>query len=211
MMREVYSGSMFGRQLRRSMRRNWQLYLYAGLFLVGVALGAWVVRTGIQQASGPLWVIVSTFLSQRQGAGLVQVFTGAMASGLLFLGAAFVSGFCAIAQPVVLALPLLKGAGFGILAGYVYATRQWLGVGYVAAVLLPGALISALVLILACREALMLSLGLMSVSTSTGKEEPLAVRRYCLSFLLLGIGMLLAAAVDAGACFAWNSLLGPWL
>ena len=89
----------------------------------------------------------------------MQALWSACFSTVVLLGVLYLLGLWACGAPFVLLVPLFYGLGLGLTEAYYYAMGRD-GVVAVAAVILPGGLLTAAVLVMAGAESLRLSAGL---------------------------------------------------
>jgi hypothetical protein len=150
-------GKRYARELARYARKNTLLLILAGIFLLGVALGALAFRAAGGEAAGNVSRLLEIFKENRAGQGILENAAAMATASVAFLVFLFVCGFCAISQPVAVAVPAFRGLGFGFSAASLYAAHGLSAVGYIAVMILPDMLISSLAIILCSREALRLS------------------------------------------------------
>lgn len=121
-------------------------------------------------------------------------------SNLSLLLLLFLCGFCAISQPIILLVPLIKGMGFGLVAACnaaqfsPYSAFFWLR-------FMPGALLFAVLLLLCSKEALLLCSGVFdavfSQKQSTINPSPAAYAlKYLLFTVMCGVFSLLDVVFD---------------
>ncbi|MDD2955372.1 MAG: hypothetical protein PHD67_03530 [Oscillospiraceae bacterium] len=195
--------SVWGRELLWFCKRHRPLLAFSIIFFGGVVLGALLVRTADPATLDAVGKLTGEFSARRAEQGFWQTVGASLLPGLLLLALLFFSGFCAIGQPVIAAVPLFRGLGFGVGAGYLYARHGLIGVGYVAALLLPGAVISALTLLAAASEALWLANGFFG---GIRGQAPRPVKPYCVLFAGFAALILFSALADGAA----NLLFGRW-
>lgn len=133
-----------------------QLLLLCISLAVGLIGGRCLVgRLGAEMEQSAL-ELVGGFLNGRVGNTPLQVFLTSFLSAALPLLAVFFLGFCAIGVPVLYLIPLIRGLGLGLGYGTLFHIYGWQAMA-TAAVHLPSAVLSTLVLVYACREAVRLS------------------------------------------------------
>lgn len=124
------------------------------------------------------------------------IFLSSFAGVGIMLAAAFLCGFCAVAQPIELLLTAFRGLGLGICVRGVYLGDD---VFRSMLVFLPYAVLSTGVLVLGVREAFMLSMRYLSLSTTS--ENRLGIKReirdYAVRFAVLTILLAALAMSDA--------------
>lgn len=192
-------------------QENLSLIAFGGLFLGGVFLGALAVSWLGPEAAQDLMTIMGNFFESRQQQNLTQTFLSAFSAPAFLLILLFFCGFCAISAPVIAAVPVFKGLGFGLTAGSVFAAYGIDAFWYVAILLLPNLLISSVILILACRQAFRLSRKIwVQITAGGGTRSPSVslgpvVGRFLIYLILLGAG----AAVESLLYQLFSSSLLP--
>ena len=193
-------------------QKNNTLILLGALFVAGMILGAMLLRGAGAETISLLERVVGGFIARRQQSGLSENFISAFASSMLFVAVLFVSGFCAIAQPLIVSAPLIRGLGFGFSAASLYARYGADAIGIVGVLILPGMLISTVAILICCKQALRLSGAFFFTMRPHAAKagEPLPLRVYCLGYAL-AVGLCaLGAFVEAAlyVVFANSLILG---
>ncbi len=162
------------------------------VLIMGIALGSFFGNP--YNISSPL---VNQFFSPvYSGNTPVEVFSNTFMSLFFFVLTAFLSGMSAIGQPVGILLLLYRGFGIGISTMSLYCQKGLSAVPAVVTLVLPKAIFSSAVSVLAVRELLRLSCRVMKFVTSgesTVSEEK-SFRLYCVKFAVL-CGMCVAISV----------------
>jgi len=171
-----------------------RLLLLALLFLLGTACGALAaVRIGGEDASlakGALRI----YLQTHPTLSMQDRFMQTMLPNLALLGVVFFSGFCAVAEPILLFLPFFKGLGFGMITSFLLQQSGISAVKVIAISVFPVTLWSSALLLLACRDAGLLSSGIREASRRGG---PVSTDRFCAMMLLYFLLLCIGCAVQA--------------
>ena len=199
-----------GRRPARALsgRRRLLTDLLGGLFLAGVLAGALLCGRCSPETMGVLRAVLGGFAQTRQ----VQSFAGIAAStfGSLFLLLAvlFFCGFCSIAQPIILLVPLFKGLGYGFSAGVLYMEYGLDAMRYVALLLFPAVALGAALLVAASRSSFLFSVRLFHASLSnSGLSDLQRIKRYCVKFLIFTVFCLLISLLNAAIYLKFGGLL----
>lgn len=180
-------GKYYTRYLAHYAKKNHVLLVLGAIFLSGAFLGTILVGTASGDMIEMLLRVVNGFIENRRGQTLLRNIVSTASSSLTFVTILFVCGFCAISQPLTLALPFIRGLGFGFSAGSLYARYGAAATGFVSLFILPDMLISSVAILLCCKESLRLSGGFLRVAAGGALDEAYPVRIY--------IGRYIAAAV----------------
>lgn len=179
---------------------------YAGLLcvlLVGVLLGSLFygsMDTGIVKR---LKSAQTGYVSLRQNLDFSKILLRTLSSSTAFLLVIFVSGFCALGQPVAVITLAIRGLGLGVVLSQMYSAYGVHGMLYSALLVVPNGLICSLALALGAREAICLSNQYAVYTLSDRQENGLreTVRLYCTKFLVLEA--VLAVSAGADCLIAW--------
>lgn len=184
---------------------NRKLLILALAYILGMLIGVLVMRGAGDTLVKSVEASFSAYVSQRQSQPFWMTFLYAFSSSLAFFCAAFICGVCVVGVPGAFLIPCFKGLGLGLTTGYIYAVYGMKGMAFSALLLVPPSLVSALALLLACRESwgfsVMLFRGVLPGSSALTLRGDFRI--YCLRYLfILGI-LLLACLLDAGLSAAF--------
>jgi hypothetical protein len=84
---------------------------------------------------------------------MLENFCNSLTVNALFFLINLLFAFSLIGIPFIITLPMLKGFGLGCFCGYLYSTFRLTGLGYGILMVYPGAIVSAIVFILACNDS----------------------------------------------------------
>ncbi len=178
------------------------------LFLAGAAGGA---LSAVRLAAGGGSVLQSAvriYLQTDAQTALQTRFLQLLLPDLTLMGIVFFCGFCAVAAPILLFLPFFKGLGFGMIVSFLFQQSGFFAVKQIAFTLFPGALWSAILLILACRDAGLLSSGFREASRRGGC---VSTDRFCAMMLLYLLLLCAGCALQAWSIFAFGGRFLPQL
>ncbi len=198
-------GAKYIRDLVRYMRKNYLLLALAAVFLSGVLLGTLVYRGAGQETLDMLSRLIDSYERLRGGQGPVINTVAMVSSSLLYLAVLLVFGFWAVAQPLIVAIPLFRGLGFGFSAASLYAEYGVGAAGFIAVYIFPDMLISSFAILLCCREALRLSGSFWRVMW--GGQGGYAVRIYLGRFIAAAVLCIIAAALASALHFAFANYI----
>ena len=184
---------------------NRKLFILALTYITGMLIGVLVMRGAGDLMTRSVEASFTAFVTQRQSQSFGMTLFYSLASALPFFAAAFICGVCLVGVPGAFLIPCFKGLGLGLTAGYLYAVYGMQGMAFSALLLVPFSLVSAVALLLACRESwgfsLMLFKGLLPGSSPLSLRGDFRI--YCFRYLfILGI-LLLACILDAGMTTAF--------
>ena len=194
----------------RYTRHDPMTLVLGGLFLVGVLIGTLLVGRSSADTQSALQTILGGYLERRQ----LQAFSTIAFSAFLSLSSSllilFFCGFCSIAQPVILGVPLFKGLGYGFSVGMLYVEYGIKVIPLVGILILPPMLLGTMLLITAGRTSLRLSINLFRTTISESEQgSRVRIKRYLIKFgFFLGV-CLLIALLDAILFSRFGSLLIP--
>lgn len=197
----------YSRYLAHYTKKHYGLLALGLLFLFGVGVGTLLLRTAGEETVNFLLQMVDIFLDNRQGQPLLENFLSGLMSSLLFLGVLFVCGFCAIAQPVIILLPLFRGLGVGLSIASIYASYGAQAIGYVALMLLPGTVLTTLAILLCSRESLRFSCSFwLGMQSKQHEDNQYPLRLYLARYLACTAFCCVVAFVEAVIQFGFSGL-----
>ena len=186
------------RPARSFLSSGLSIWLLALLFLTGMLAGTLLVGRSGPDTLAALKVILGGYVERRQTLSFASVAASTFGSAFAALAILFFCGFCTIAQLIIFAVPLFKGLGYGFSIGMLYAQYGAPAVRYVGFLLLPAIFFSTVLILLAGRASLKLSLTLLRTSLSASEENnSWRIKRYCVKYLIFTGMCLLIALLDA--------------
>ncbi len=93
----------------------------AGIAILGVLLGVMSYCFMSEDFLNQMALAQENFIEMRKNQDFAHILIKSFTSSTIFLGSAFVLGFSAIAQPVEIIIPLVKGLGLGVTMAQVYS------------------------------------------------------------------------------------------
>lgn len=178
------------------------------LFLAGVLYGGIIAASATEDIVEKLSGITGGFVCKRAEQSLLTTFLSSFGSNLLILAVMFALGFSAIAQPFELFAPVFYGLGVGITMGYIYKTQLFKGVVYCAVLVVPHTVIALTAIVLAAREAFLMSnlfLG-CALPKLSGELSHETLKLYSVKGLVLSAVVLISAIVDCMLTFIFAGL-----
>lgn len=182
---------------------------HKGFFLLGLCAAAGIIAGSVMEAknmeavSSP-WV--HQFFSPISGGdGFLESVGNSCLSSAIFLAAVFFTGLFVFGQPFGIVLLIWRGIGIGASVAGMYGLCGAEAIPAVIMLVLPKALVSVIIAVLAVRELIRSSNMLLSF-TAVGEireNRRSGIRLYCIKFLVL----LLISVIVCIAGSAVNILL----
>jgi uncharacterized membrane protein SpoIIM required for sporulation len=122
------------------------------MFIFGLTAGASALKSE-SDITDKIILLFENYISQKSGQGMLENFCNSLTVNALFFSINFLFAFSLIGIPFIITLPMLKGFGLGCFCGYLYSTFRLTGLGYGILMVYPGAIVSAIVFILACNDS----------------------------------------------------------
>ena len=189
------------------LRQNMLLCIMAGLFLAGLLMGTLLVGNASENTRHALEVILGGYLEKRQTQSFFAIAVSSFSSTAIALLVLFFCGFCSISQVIIVALPFLKGLGYGFSLGAFYLQYGMQAAPYVLFVLLPGIVCSMLLLFYACKTSFLLSIRLLRAAiTPSDKSERMRMQRYCIKYAFFTTVCAASAFLDACLFYQLSAL-----
>lgn len=180
------------------------------LMIAGVLIGTLAFSFIKTSTLSDLNLIENDYLSMRENGRYVEILYGSLLNSSTLIIVLFLLGFCAIAQPVAVLIPVYKGMGFGVTIAQIYSENGINGFFIALLLILPCALISSYALFIAVRESMRLSNRFFSQAFLDRRSESESindyVKLYAVKFLVLEAVTAVAAAVDCLSSLVYNVL-----
>ncbi|MBR4628022.1 MAG: hypothetical protein IKO47_10055 [Ruminococcus sp.] len=184
--------------------RAFALFLFA-------ALTAGIIAGSVYGASHPHGLTAAVhqfYLPGSCGRSFPAVFGNTLLSSALFLTAAYLAGLFTFGQPVGIALLVYRGFGIGASSAAMYSSD---GIGAAAGVtlrLMPFALASAGIAVLAVRELLRVSSGVLClwVTGELRDEKLIDLKLYTTKFAVLMLLSLIISLANGAVFLACSGI-----
>ena len=187
----------------RLLRKNKSIAAFSAVLLGGELLGIFLIGFLGSDARFSLHTILENSLSRQTAQETGLLFLSSMFSAVLLLLVCFLLGLSLWGMFLVPLVPLCQGMGLGISAAMLFQEKGLHGIAFFLLAVLPGALLSAAAVLLACRESLKASYSLFRKELQK-EPAPFPVRTYFIRFGLLTVLAILSAAADTLTSF-WFS------
>lgn len=183
---------------RAKLTQNSLFTFLVGAALLGVLMGVVSQCFMSDDFLGQIAAAQNDFLEIRRNSDFAVVLMRSFCAATMFLGAAFVMGFSAIAQPLEFAVPTVKGIGLGVTMAQAYSQSGSTGIAACALLIVPSTVISTYAVIIGARESIRMSNRLMTNLLSDRASVGMLshVKLYGTKFLALEALAAVAAAVD---------------
>ncbi len=180
------------------------------LMVAGVLVGALAFSFIKTSTLSDLNLIENDYLSMRQKGGYISILYSSLLNSSTLIVVLFLLGFCAIAQPVSILVPVYKGLGFGATIAQIYSENGINGFFTAFILILPCALVSSYALFIGVRESLRMSNRFFSQAFLNRRSESDSindyVKLYAIKFLVLEAVTAVSAAVDCLSSLVYNMI-----
>ncbi len=194
---KVYNGKALKRILENS-----RYLIMPVLFTVGIIFGASSIKINNNMFEN-ISEITRSYFAQNLQQGIVDNFLASFKISAAFMMINVFLGFSLIGYPFILWLPFVKGIGLGAVTGYLYSAFRLTGFCYCLLTVYPGAVVSAVALIIACNDSCLYSQNaFMKSIRGRGQFEKDETKFYLIrQFMFLGICAVssLSDAILSGA------------
>lgn len=149
------------------------------------------------------------FIKSSSKRSIVTVFREAFDNTFILISALMFLGFGAVSQPLELSALVYRGVMLGVSLSYTYSVYALKGIFISFLMILPHALMTSVILVLAVRESLRMSnyvTALVFKENSDIIERP-KVKMYLLKFLILVLFLLAASLIDCVITYLFTGML----
>lgn len=187
-------------------------YLLMVCFCAGELTGAAAYCSCGSEGFGALEKIAELFFRNRLGCTFIQTVINSFSGAFLLMLICLILGFGAVFQPAEAAVPFFHGMGIGVVLAEMNVTYGFRGLLVSALMILPYAVASAVMVIAAAREAVLMSCCVGRRVFGGITNEDADVRLYLTKFLaLFGVTAAFSAADSVITYFfagLWTRFLG---
>lgn len=180
------------------------------LMIAGVLIGTLAFSFIKTSTLSDLNLVENDYLSMRENGGYIKILYSSLLNSSLLIIVLFLLGFCAIAQPAAVLVPVYKGLGFGAAIAQIYTENGFHGFFTALILILPCALVSSYALFIGVRESMRLSNRFFSQAFLSRRTESESineyVKLYAVKFLVLEAVTAVSAAVDCLSSLVYNMI-----
>lgn len=182
----------------RFVSNNKLLLLLSVFLLIGVFLGAILVRFTDENIMKFINVLFITDFKERLSKTLLSIFIASISSIFIFIIMSFFMGLSIWGFIVAPLVPFIRGVCIGLSEGYLYSTYGLRGICFYSLVFLPGIFISSIAILLMTREAIKLSNDFSSLIFLGNKLTNVrnSIRLYIIRSGCVAIIVIIASVAD---------------
>ncbi len=172
------------------------IILFVALFLVGEIFGTYIFFGLDSGKNITFFSFVTDFFSYNgHTQNIFERILSSFSNGFIYLFSAFLLGFCMIFEPLVFAVPIVRGLEIGIvLSGMLSSAENFSDYLSIAFFIIFG-ILSSMIIFIGSREAFYLSSGIFT-AVFYGKSLEINVRLYINKFLILTFLLAIMSVVD---------------
>lgn len=204
---------MTDKPIPRNRKKDALLFALSVLYFIGTLMGTLLYCASGDEKMKLFDGIAGDFVEGRLNHTFWQTLVNSFSGAFLLLSVCFLLGFGAISQPVELLMPFFRGLGAGASIAGMYGAYGLAGAGAAAALIVPNAVATAFVTILAAREAIRFSTGVYKAAFKRESSgEALDAKLYFTKFVILCVILVISSLIDSLLTFGlagfWTSLPG---
>ena len=149
------------------------------------------------------------FIKSGNKRTIVEVFREAFDNTFIILLVLMFSGFSSVSQPIELSALLYRGIVLGISLSYTYAVYAVKGVFICVLMILPHALMTSIILVLAVRESMRMStaVAIFAFKGQSDVTDRPDIKLYLLKFLILLLFLIAASLIDCVITYLLTGML----
>jgi stage II sporulation protein M len=183
---------------KRTSELNLPLIILTAVFIMGLVGGVVISIWAPPEFSERIVTAAANFLHSRSTLGFSETLAESFFSATLLTILLFLLGFGGIYQPFAVLILLIRGLGIGTALSFIYA-GEITPENFAAVVsVLPFIAFSSFVHILACRESLRMSTGILRVSLAApGEYKSVDYSLYINKFIILLFVTAIISIIDA--------------
>lgn len=181
----------------QAVNQNNSLIFIIFCYIIGILAGVLFFKYNNQ--SGKYYYSEFNSLYQEFKSGFANNFISSFLRQLPYLAAVFLAGSSMIGAVIAPAVTCLRGATYGIIMSYTCCAFGLMGIVFNLLILIPSAVISAIAIILSCRESFGFSLCLARLTLPNCLPPKIDndFKVFCLRQLFIFLFFLVAALLEA--------------
>lgn len=180
------------------------------LFCMGELVGA--VSSCVPVGNDILRRSAELFFRNRAGCTFIETLVNSFSGSFLLVLACLVLGFGSVSMPAELLVPFFHGLGIGVMLADMNAGYGLKGTLVSAVFILPFAVLSAIVVLIAARESFSMSFlsarRLLGLDKSDAGTVKLYLTKFLVLFAVLGVLSLADSLVTYFFAGLWSGFLG---
>ena len=174
------------------------LIIAVSLFTAGMIIGAGLLKNST--FNNPDFItLFNNFIQIRAEQKVYQLFSNSLIVNILFILIVNFAASSCIGIPLAVVIPVIKGLGTGIVAGYLFSEFTINGIGYYLLTILPGSIICNTAILLACNDACFLSADILATVLAKKQSDANILKNYLKRNIVIIILTISSALVE---CFA---------
>lgn len=196
-MKNISSKTKNKTSILETINQNNSLIFIVFCFLLGFLAGVLIFKT--KNTAVGYYSNEFNKLYNELNSGFLSAGFNSFLSQLPYAAAVFISGTCMMGAVLVPAIAAVRGAAYGMTMAYAYFSYGLIGIVFSLLILIPSAVIAAISIILASREALGFSLSLARLAFPETKKPRIEqdFKLYCMRQLFVLIFFVTSALVQA--------------
>lgn len=184
------------------LRSNIIIVIFAFIFTLGLLVGCLMeINLDINNI-----LLIDNFINIRSNTSFFVLFFASFLLSFIFLFSVYLFGTSLLGLAFIPFIILIRGLFFGILLSQLYNQYGITGIVYNLLTIIPGAIISIIVLISGCINCINLSYSLGKIVISDGQTlKRIDIKKYCLSFCLLCFLTLVSALFETFMSYVFRN------
>ena len=164
------------------------------LFCASMIIGAGIFRINDINSFDNIFELI---FAKKSEAPILKLFFNSISVNFTLLFTTFFCGLSCFGLPIISAIPILQGLGYGIIAGFLIKNYSFSGMGYYLLIIFPSALIIVTTTVLSCCNATVSSFDTLSTMFAKSQSDSSKIIHYIRKFLILSGITVIAALIDA--------------
>lgn len=166
-----------------------------GLLASGMIVGAGLLRG--EHANIEIFkALFDEFIIMRNEEPAFRIFLNSFILNTVCVIIATFAGMSCFGMPVAVAIPIIKGFGYGLLSGYLFREFSMSGIGYYLLTVLPGGIFSNSALLLICNNACFMSADILAVSLAKKQADENMIKEYLKKIIVILLMVMISSVTD---------------
>ncbi len=183
------------------------MYVLMAMFLLGEFVGTVLYCTVANEKLSDIDVLSVQFLHSRINCTFFETVINSFSGPFVLVLLCMLIGFGAIFQPAAILVPFFRGLGIGITLAEINSVYMYKGFALSLIMIVPYTVVSAVIIISAARESVLMSSGIGRKIFSADKGGTfIDFKLYFIKFLILIAVLAASSLIDSLLTFAFAGL-----
>lgn len=152
------------------------------LFCAGMIIGAGLLRS--ENSTEEFVNLFNIFIRNRSKLKVHRIFLNSFVVNIIILAFNFLCGLNCIGMSFIFVVPIIRGLGYGMLAGFLINCYKISGIGYYLLTVFPVAVITIAIMVLSCCTSIISSYDIMTTALAKKQSDAKIIFSYLKKYVI---------------------------